>query len=196
MVELLAVIFIIGMLAAAALPAAIRILRDRRVSSAATAIWDQFRMASMRAQARGSAVMVRWDAAMATVDTTHGHVVVREAVLGGGGGDSMLPVASCLTPDWSDGADTSKPVSSFDERRNEHQKEVVGLVMEDSAAIPQAYAEFCFTPRGRVFYRNASNGAWAPLAEVFRLVVRNLNTGKRWYVVISSTGAAKVVSEL
>lgn len=189
-------IAIIGILAAAALPTAIRLLRDRRVSTVATAVWDHFRLASMRSRARGSAVMVRWNANVATVDDDDAHVAVREAILGSGGADTNLPVASCLTPNWANGSPTSRPVSAFDERRSAAQKEIAALSMEDASGTPQTFVEFCFTPRGRVFVRTDPALAFTPLNQVWRLVVRNTKTDKRFFVVIPPTGAARVVSEL
>jgi|SoiMethySBSTD1v2_1073268.scaffolds.fasta_scaffold819465_2 prepilin-type N-terminal cleavage/methylation domain-containing protein len=196
LMELIAVIAIIGILAAAALPTAIRLLRDRRVSSVATAVWDHFRLASMRSRARGSAVLLRWNAGVAVVDDDDAHVAVREAILGSGGADTNLPVASCATPNWANGSPTSRPVAAFDERRSASQKEIAALSMEDSSGATVPFVEFCFTPRGRVFVRTDPVLAFTPLNEVWRLVVRNIKTDKRYFVVIPPTGAAKVVSEL
>jgi hypothetical protein len=47
-----------------------------------------------------------------------------------------------------------------------------------------------------VFFRTAPADAFVPFNEVWRLVVRNTRSGKRWYVVIPPTGIARVVSEL
>jgi type IV fimbrial biogenesis protein FimT len=196
LIELLAVISIIGILAAAAIPTAVRLLRDQRVSNAALVIADHFRLAATRAQARGSAVLVRWDGAVTTVDEDDAHLTVREAVLGGVGNDAMLPVASCFTPAWANGSTTSRPIASFDERRNAKHRDIVALSMLDPTNTPQDYLELCYTPGGRVFWRADDVSAFVPLAGVWRLVVQNNRTGKQWLVVIPPTGLARVVSSL
>jgi hypothetical protein len=195
MMELLAVLAFISIVAAAALPTMTRTMRDARVGKAAQDIFDVMRLGVMRAKGRGSAVVVRWNSAVATPSTADAHVEVREGLLGGGGLNATLPAASCLTPVWTTGDPTNRLVASFDERRSEAY-ELVGLSMLDPNNAPLGFVEFCFTPRGRAYVRTAAGGTFAPMAGVYRMLVTNSRTSKAWMVVIPPNGAIKVVSEI
>jgi type IV fimbrial biogenesis protein FimT len=187
--ELLAVIAIIGILAAAAAPSFVSLLRDRRVTEAARHVADLYRLARSRAMGRGSAVMVRWSS-NAVPGQTDGHFAIWEAVAGPTtSGEDRLPSARCLT-DWNTNATF---VTSFDERRR-HRHAAVGFRDENGTDL--GFAEICFTPRGRAFIRTAEGGAFAPLTGVPRVEVTNMDSGMIRQVIIPPTGVARVETKL
>jgi len=194
-VELLTVITVIGILAAAAAPSFVAFLRDRRVDDAARNIADLYRRARARALGRGSAVMVRWDsgAALPTNTNPAGHFTALEAVAGAASPlNQYLPTSSC-TPgtQWATGATTNLFVRSFDERRERYAPATAQFL--DGQGNPLPYVELCFTPRGRTFISLAPGGAYLPLAEVPRVQVTNTVDQKVRAVIIPPTGGARVV---
>jgi prepilin-type N-terminal cleavage/methylation domain-containing protein len=197
LVELLAVVAIIGILAAAASPVFVQLIRDGRVSSAATAFADVYRTGRARAQGRGSAVVIRWNTAQAlpTAANPAGHVTMREAIVGAAGGDcAPSPAPSCFGTNWADGGTTSKFVMSFDERLAQYQPSSAEFL--DPAGTASGYAEICFTPRGRTFIRYAANGAFLPLTGVPRIEVTNSTTSVVRQVLLPPNGVARVVTRL
>jgi type IV fimbrial biogenesis protein FimT len=192
MVELLAVITIIGVLAAASAPSILRVLRDRRVNQVALQQADMYRVARSRAMGRGSAVLVRWDHDIPTPtpSTPAGRLTMREAVLGGTDPNAMLPTASCHTPDWTDGSTDSKYVAAFDDRRNVY--EWAAAQMLDPDGDPANHVEICYTPRGRTFVREDPSAGFTPLTGVYRLEVTNTETLLVRQVIIPPNGVARI----
>src|SRR5690348_11219564 len=80
LIEMMAVLALIGIVVAAAAPSWVEIQRDRRTDAAARAIADIYRIARSRALGRGSAVMVRWNAnaTLSAGPPASGHFTVRE----------------------------------------------------------------------------------------------------------------------
>jgi type IV fimbrial biogenesis protein FimT len=199
--ELLAVLAIIGILAAAASPSFVKLMRDGRVGSAATNIADIYRVARSRALGRGSAVMVRFNDS-----TSVPHLVMREAIRGETGidGGSSLdacapsPSPTCTGTDWADSSDNSKYVMSFDDRSSQYSPARSVFVKPDGTVMASGsgYAEICFTPRGRTFIRHAAADAFEPLIGVARIEVENTKTTLVRQVLVPPSGAARVVSRL
>jgi type IV fimbrial biogenesis protein FimT len=197
--ELLTAVAIIGVMAAAASPVFVRQLRDGRVQSAATNFADVVRTARSRAQGRGSAVLVRWSngAALPTATNQSAHLVMREAVQGTNAvnaGCAPTPATSCLTTNWANNSTTSQYVGGFDERTPQYLPSQAAFADPDGNVV--AYAEICFSPRGRSFIRYADNDAFVPLTGVPRIQVTNSESTFVRQVVIPPNGAARVVSRL
>ncbi len=196
MMEMLAVVALIAVLAAGASPSLIQLTRERRVDFAAASVADLYRTARTRAMGRGSATLVRWDKNVAepTSAITPGHFTLREAVLGNGGTDTMLPAMSCFAADWSNTGVTSKFVAMFDERPKRFSPAQATFLDADGAE--QTIAEVCFTPRGRTFYRASTGGTFNALNGVVRARMKNTSSGSWRQIVIPPSGAARVVTEL
>lgn len=196
MMELLAVVALITVLAAGASPSLIQLTRERRVDFAAASVADLYRTARARAMGRGSATLVRWDKNVTepTSAITPGHFTLREAVLGNGSADTTLPAMSCFAADWSNAGITSKFVAMFDERPKRFSPAQATFV--DADGTEQAVTEVCFTPRGRTFYRASSAGTFTALNGVVRAKMKNTTSGSWRQVVIPPSGAARVVTEL
>jgi type II secretory pathway pseudopilin PulG len=196
MMELLAVVAFIGIMAAAAAPSFIRMMRDRRVQSLALRQVDMLRLARTRAMGRGAAQLFRWqrDLAAPSSATTPGRMQLREAVKGGTGDDQFLPSSSCFAPNWSNTSSDSRAVSSFDDRRVRY--EWAQPVMRDPVGTEVPIVEFCFTPRGRTFVRESLSGSFTALTSVYRFEVTNTETGLVRQVIIPPNGAARLESRL
>ena len=196
MPELLTALIIIGILAAAASPVFVRLMRDNRVSSAATNFADVFRTARNRALGRGSAVMVRWEAghAIPSASNLAGQLTMREAISGTADNCAPMPAPNCLGTTWTEASTNSKFVMSFDARPQQYQPNTSTFYDPDNAA--RTYAEICFTPRGRTFVRYASGDNFTALAGVPRIEVLNTLTSFKRQVVIPPNGMARVITTL
>jgi type IV fimbrial biogenesis protein FimT len=207
MVELLTVVILIGILAASAAPTFVRLLRDRRVDNAATQMLDLYRVARSRALGRGAATVVRFNktAAMPSSSQAAGRFAMREAVLGPNtlGIAPELPSTSCFGTDWSDAGTTSRFVSTFEDRRERFKPSGVKFFTHGNDGInpgynpvETAYAEMCYTPRGRTYVRYTAGGAFVALTGVARIEVTNTETSLVRYVVLPPNGAARLVTEI
>lgn len=182
MAELLMVIVMIGAMAALASPLFVDVLRDRRVGQGATQAAEVYRLARARALGRGSAVMVRWTAGPGPGE---GSLFMREAIQGGTNGP--LPTSNCTTTDWSTASTDSRAVTHLNFRTG--GSGLAAFSMADASG-PIMASEFCFSPRGRTFYRTTA--AWSPLADVPRLTVTNTRTTVVRVVYIPPNGAARL----
>jgi type IV fimbrial biogenesis protein FimT len=183
LVELVAVVLIITIFAALAIPSAVMQMRDRRVQESARQIALVFRQARLRAMGRGSAVMVRFGANRFTV---------HEARLGAataGADCADLPVSSCVNTLWA----ASAMVDGYGEAATGEMSTVVfGIADSANNDIPEI--EICFTPMGRAFVREAidDDAAFAPLAEAYvASVSRPGMTGTR-QVALMPNGTARL----
>lgn len=196
MAELLAVLGVIGVLAAAASPTLVRVMSDKRVSSGGDHIAELYRTARSRSMGRGSAVVVRWNSAQPppTDVSPAGHFTVREAIQGTADDFRLQPVSRCLGTDWRDAATTSHFIAAFDERWRQYQPSVARFIDQDGNA--QDYAEICYSPRGRTFIRYDAGAAFVPLNGVPRVELTNTRTSYVRHVVVPPNGAARVVTRV
>lgn len=142
---MMAVVIMITLLAAMAIPLATRQLRDRRTQDAAQKIATLYQSARMRAMGRGSAVLVRYTAG------TPGTFTVLEAQRGPNDTASgapnpacaALPVSSCLTTDWDNAAtEQYRTVATLDLTAD------AGLTIVMNGGVD---LDMCFTPMGRTY---------------------------------------------
>ncbi len=175
LVELMVVVVIITGLTALAIPSIVRQMRDRRTRQAAEEIASIYRQARLRAMGRGSAVMVRY------LNST-GSFTTLEAVVGGAGNCSQLPVSSCMTPSW----DPTLP--------NPNVQAIgawgppAGIAI---AAVP-ATLDICFTPMGRTLSSISGPSALAPMSGVPVISVsRGSEVGLTRFVLIPPNGLAR-----
>ncbi|WP_437679851.1 pilus assembly FimT family protein [Sorangium sp. So ce131] len=179
--ELLAVIILIGVLAAVASPSFINAMRDRRVNRAAMEISGVYRLARYRALGRGTAVLVRW------TDAT-GVFEVREALVQDVGGS--LIANSCANVDWTSPATTAQVT-----RLNTAGVELAEVELRDPSGADgtvQPQADVCFTARGRTFVRYNTGAAFVPLVGALRVNVTNTNTTLLRRVFIPPNGVARL----
>lgn len=190
LLELMAVVTIIAVFAALAIPTAVVQLRDRRVQEAARRIGLVYREARLRALGRGSAVLVRF---------TDGVMTVHEARVGvaidGNLGCADLPVSTCLNNDWSAGSATQRIIDGFRPPTSGDLSDLTVTVTDGAdAAVPQL--DICFTPMGRGFARRENtNGPFAALSDAFVATVSRPGMTRTRQVVLMPNGTARLFTE-
>ena len=193
MVELLAVIAVVGILAALASPSYTRIMRSQRMSSAAQEVADFARVARSRAMGRGSAMLFRWSASANGSSLETQQVTIREAIIGSGA-DMYRPATSCFQTNWESNSN-SRYVGGIHVKAQQYQPSKARFYDVNGAV--RSFAELCFTPRGRTFVRYSGGSAkCVPLNGVPRLQIANTETGRQGVVVLPPNGAARVVTRL
>lgn len=195
---MLAVVTMITILAALAIPLVTRQLRDRRVQQAALQVSSLYQNARMRAMGRGSAVLVRF------TPGERGRFEVLEAQRGLSDSPDGLspascratPIPSCLLPNWNGAPDQSyRVVTEMDvAQRSEYDR--VHVQLKNEAAVGVTHLDVCFTPMGRTFFRTDAAQNLSPLnhlytADVFR-GDPDSKIGRTRQVFILPNGAARV----
>lgn len=185
LLELIAVVLIITVVAALAIPTAVVQMRDRRVQEAARRIGLVYREARLRALGRGSAVLVRFQSGVMTV---------REARVGtavnGEAGCADLPVSSCLTTAWN----TTTAQRVVDGYRPPASGDLSDLTVAiaDSSGNAVAALDICFTPMGRAFTRENVTDPLQPLSEAFVATLSRPGLGRSRKVVLMPNGTARL----
>jgi prepilin-type N-terminal cleavage/methylation domain-containing protein len=190
LLELMAVVLIITVFAALAVPSAVAQLRDRRVQEAARRLGMVYREARLRALGRGSAVLVRM---------LSGDITVMEARVGtdvgGVAGCSELPVSSCLNTDWSNPL-SRRIVGGFHVPTSGEQATMT-VALSDSANAPVTNLDICFTPMGRVFSRRAIavGTAFGPIDGTYVATVNQPGLTRTRRVALMPNGTARLMAQ-
>lgn len=186
LLELVAVVTIITIFAALAIPSAVLQLRDRRVQEYARRIGLVYRQARMHALGRGSAVLVRFNG---------GDVTVLEARTGdtsAGANCADLPVSSCRF-DWSD-ANLSREIDGVHAPES-GELSSVAVAITDGADTAVPALDVCFTPMGRAFSRTSFTGAFAASSGAFLARVSGGGAGRARRIALLPNGTARLVTE-
>ena len=187
LLELVAVVSIITIFAALAIPTAVVQLRDRRVQEAARRIGLVYREARMHALGRGSAVMVRFNG---------GDVTVLEARVGTAvGGDANcvdLPVSSCRI-DWTQLANY-REIDGF-HKATSGEMSTLAVALSDSDGNAVGSLDVCFTPMGRAFARTSFAGTFAPIANAFVATVSRPGAGRTRRMALLPNGTARLIAQ-
>jgi len=187
LIELCAVVLIITVFAAVALPTAVTQLRDRRVQEAARRFGMVYREARMRALGRGSAVLVR---------IVGGTMTVLEAQVGvaidGDVGCTALPVSSCLNTDWN--AVTARRVVDGFSVAASGEFSNLTVAMSDSQDNSVPNLDICFTPMGRAFERRAvvTGTPFTPIANAYVATLSRPGSARPRQVVLMPNGSARL----
>jgi type IV fimbrial biogenesis protein FimT len=180
MLELLAVLVVIGILAAVASPSFVDVMRDRRVNRSAQAIAEMYRMARARSMGRGGAVMVRWNSTGGTGSTPLFEVY--EAITSA---TNTVPVTSCLigfsAAGFSQRIAVLQPTLGY--------FSLAGVTMVGGVTRQDT----CFTPRGRTFQRNLPTDAFTPMLSISEVNVVNNKTSVNRRVFIPPNGVARLL---
>lgn len=196
LLELLAVVIIIGILATIAVPGAANRFRENRSQRAANEIATLYRNARMRAMGRGSAVLVRWSAATQSFQ-------ILEAIQGAGAFSAAnaacatQPAAQCRAPltRWNAGAQTNQMLGSFTATSLDALKTTVTV-----GNTEVDHLEICFSPMGSAYMVAADTTDNAALLQpmgsipVVR-VSRNSGVGLTRRVLFLPNGTSRVVAE-
>jgi prepilin-type N-terminal cleavage/methylation domain-containing protein len=197
LIELTAVVVIIGIFAALAIPQVTLRLRDRRVHEAAQRVALVYQQARLRAMGQGGAVLVRYAAGT----NSQGSFETRDALTPKPAGSlqkcALMPSVSCTATltQW-DTAGSFRSVETYDFGANPGFDSLTASGLTESGASATAM-DVCFTPLGRTFVRYTTNGAWAPLQGVPRLVVArrdssNAVLGLARNILVLPTGIARL----
>lgn len=181
LMELMAVVIIVGVLAGIAIPAAYAAMRERRSSNAAHTVALHYQQARMRAMGRGKAVLVRFkDGQMETLEAAESLSATH---------CNMQPIASCVQNHtrWGNtlnlGAASTAPqakrIAGFrgDGSPYEQVKYTIQRTQMDGTDTAPAQLDICFTPSGRAFYRETFAGAFAPLEGLVRIEAARKDSG-------------------
>jgi prepilin-type N-terminal cleavage/methylation domain-containing protein len=183
LVELMVVVIIIGVMAAIIIPTASRAMRARRSSGAASQIALAYRIAKMRALARGSAVMVRYQA---------GQVQTFEAPPG-----LTTGMTSCSTPGaWNNCAYQSTTCVPIDNYQNPGENLNYTLIVGGSQVT--GVLDICFSPAGLSYLRTGSASfstmTNVPMIKVWNGGAADMASSLVNTVYILPNGAARVVA--
>ena len=156
--ELVAVVAIISIFAALAIPVAVNQLRDRHVFEAARRTALLYRQARLHAMGRGGAVLVNFNA---------GAYRVLEAVQGTHPDPNCrsLPVASCTDTVWETPASV-RAINSLAAAGTGELSDLT-LTLLNSAGTTLNYVDVCFTPLGRPLVRFTAGSAFSAMDEAF-----------------------------
>lgn len=196
LVELTAVVVIIGIFAALAVPQVTRQLRDRRVHEAAQRVALAYQQARIRAMGQGGAVLVRY----AGGGSAQGKFAVFEALTPAVGLQKcgLVPAVSCTTPlaRWET-AGENRVISELDFARTPGMDNVFTAVTTPGGTGANEM-DVCFTPLGRSFVRYTPGAAWSPLQGVPQITVaRKVSSagdviGRERKVLVLPTGIARL----
>lgn len=188
LIELMAVVVIIGIFAALAAPAIAGQVADRHVTRAAEDISGLFRIARSRSTATGAAHAVCVTSAGSGVTSTLSFALragVDPANIATGS-----PIPSCMTPNWT-GTDT-KLIASVDLAGGSFAGR--GIAATRTFANTDCY---CITPGGTPWYR--TNGTWSrPNGSAFgefvlqRYDVGGTSRGSTRIVRVGPTGTPRI----
>lgn len=157
LIELMAVVLIIGLLAVIAVPSAAKMVRERRSALAANYLVQQFRAARARALGRSSAVMVSYKA---------GAVEVYEAV-NGGTGCALVPSGACDDAVFTTGSTRMKLIDAF--TPTVYDGVALHLTHYGSTASGQN-VDVCYSASGRTWMRTGAS--FAPMSSAIDIRVR------------------------
>jgi len=170
-VELVAVVIIIAIFAALAIPQATHQLRDRRTRETAERVALVYQQARFRAMGHGSAVLVRFTAGTASQASYE----TREAMIGNAAPLAQcqaLPTSSCNV-DWNNPANNQfRTIETWDLGTDDGIAQsqvgypVVAHLYPAVSSSPTAPMDLCFKPTGHTMVRFATNAAFVPLTSV------------------------------
>ncbi len=168
LVELVAVVLIIGITAALATPSIAGQIRERRSRDAAQRIALLYSSARMRALGRGSAVRVSYnkDTGFKVLESIEG-----TAVAGGArAACAAQPGLGCLANNWAN-ADTSRQVATLPPITD------ISVIARDQGGTVKDNMDICFTPMGRSFISFDGTAPSQPMAGATTIDVRRQLNG-------------------
>lgn len=202
LVELVAVVIIIGIFAALAIPQITLQLRDRRARETAERVMLIYQQARFRALGQGASVLVRFS------DGTSGQGAfeTKEAMIGPSdvkNACALMPTSSCAG-DWNNQANGQyRTLELFDlgdtygiDAAHVTQPVYATLIPDASTGAGAAEMDVCFKPSGQAFFRLDTTSPFKPLTTVpdFKVVrkVGGTEIGLARHVLLPPVGAARM----
>lgn len=172
LIELVAVVLIIGITAALATPSIAAQVRERRARDVAQRVAVLYSSARMRALGRGSAVMVRFRKASGfTVLESIEGTTAATRLSGSRAACATQPGLGCLANNWSPGADTFRQVAELPLQTD------ISIVTSNQSATATDNMDICFTPMGRSFISFDGTVPTAPMVGATKIDVQRLRGG-------------------
>jgi prepilin-type N-terminal cleavage/methylation domain-containing protein len=186
--EMLAVIAMISILAVAASPVFISMMRDRRVNRAAFQIVDLVRTARMRAIGRNLPVQLTWDVNGGNQKLASGLLTMTEPVIA-----LYASSRSCVGTYLPASPSVVQEVARFDVGNGLYEN--AQLKFFDNGGVERNQVSLCFSGRGATYM--TVGGVAARLAGPVMFTVVNFNsaanvTGLKRKVFIPPNGAARL----
>ncbi|MEP7126372.1 MAG: prepilin-type N-terminal cleavage/methylation domain-containing protein [Byssovorax sp.] len=184
--EMLAVIAMISILAVAASPVFVSMMRDRRVNRAAFQLVDMVRTARMRAIGRNLPVQLAWNVNGGNQKLATGLLTMTEPVVG-----LFANTSSCLGAFAVGAPGAVQEVARFDLGNGLYEN--AQLKLFDAGGVEQPTASLCFSGRGATYI--TVGGVAGRLAGPVTFSVTNKNgniTGLVRRVFVPPNGAARI----
>ncbi len=186
--EMLAVLAMISILAVAASPVFVSMMRDRRVNRAAFQLVDMVRTARMRAIGRNLPVQLTWNVAGGNQKLASGVLTMSEPVVG-----LFANASSCLGTYVAGSPSVVQEVYRFDVGNGLYENAV--LKFFDNGGVERPQVSICFSGRGATYI--TVGGVAARLAGPVMFTVDNYTaaaniTGLKRKVFIPPNGAARL----
>lgn len=196
LLELMAVVIIVGILAVIAVPGAANRFRENRSQRAANEIATLYRNARMRAMARGAAVLVRWDG-----ENERFHVLeATQGVDEPADPCTRQPAGQCRSPATRWAADgPSRELGRFSpDDLGAHETTL--LLREGGSEVEVTNYSICFSPMGPAYASDqdvlANAAVLQPLTQVpIVRVARDSGVGLARRVFFLPNGTSRVVAE-
>lgn len=184
--EMLAVIAMISILAVAASPVFVSMMRDRRVNRAAFQLVDMVRTARMRAIGRNLPVQLTWDVNGGHQQLASGLLTMSEPVVG-----LFANASSCLGTYVAGSPSVVQEVTRFDVGNGLYENAEVKLF--DAGGIERTGASICFSGRGGTYITVAGVATRLAGPVTFTVTNKNANiTGLVRRVFVPPNGAARI----
>jgi type IV fimbrial biogenesis protein FimT len=185
---MLAVLAMISILAVAASPVFIGMMRDRRVNRAAFQLVDMVRIARMRAVGRNLPVQLTWNETGGVNKLASGLLTMNEPVVG-----LFANSRTCLGTFVAGAPGAVQEVTRFDVGNGLYEHAVVQFM--DAGGVQRPQVSLCFSGRGATYM--TIGGVAARLAGPVTFNVTNFNsgsniTGLRRRVFVPPNGAARL----
>lgn len=166
--EMIAVLAMISILAVAASPVFIGMMRDRRVNRAAFQLVDMVRTARMRAVGRNLPVQLSWNVNGGSQVLASGVVTMNEPIVA-----NFAELRSCLGTYAAGSPSVIQEVARFDIGNGRYENSVVKFF--DEGGVERQQVNLCFSGRGATYI--TVGGIAARLAGPVMFTVTNVKTG-------------------
>ncbi len=184
LIELVAVVLIIGVTAALATPSIAGQIRERRARDAAQRVALLYSSARMRALGRGSAVRVTYkkDTGFTVLESIEG-VTAAQSLSAGRAACAQQPGLGCLANNWTPEAGTTRQVAALPPLTD------IAVIAHNatSSDTEQSNLDICFTPLGRSFISFDGQTPTTPMAGAVTIDVRRTAGGATNYVGLKRT---------
>jgi prepilin-type N-terminal cleavage/methylation domain-containing protein len=190
LIELMAVVLIIAVMAVLASPLITEQMRERRSRDTAQHVSQMFSGGRMRALGRGSSVLVRYRSATGfTVLESIEGATAASARTGGSAACAAQPGLGCLSNNWTD-AGLSRQVEAY------AIPTALTVTVRDKIGTAKTQMDLCFTPLGRSFISFDGSSPTLPMVAATSIDVQRtvggVGVGLSRTIAVLPTGMARL----